>query len=101
MQLRFNIDDQVNSVIVIPAYNELESLPNLIYKLKKHFSINDAILIVDDSSFEIYEKTELECRKVLTDQKSKLYFIHNSVKNGRGNAVRREISAAIKTFNLN
>jgi len=89
---------KVTSVIVIPTFNESESLPRLIQELSKNLSEAEAILVIDDSSKDTYKLMVIRCRDLVDKNYCGLHFLNNVRKGGRGNAVLQGMRVAIKKF---
>jgi dolichol-phosphate mannosyltransferase len=88
----------VSRVIVIPAYNETEALPQLVLELAPNLTDSDLIVIVDDSDPNIAAETERLCKEVSADASFHLVSLHSGVKEGRGGAVRRGFEYAYKNY---
>ena len=85
----------VQRVIVIPAFNETDSLPLLIGELALCLSDVDLIIIADDSAMSIARETERRCRALQTTTSCQLVFLSQTSKGGRGAAVRRGFDFAL------
>jgi len=68
-----------NIAIIIPTYNELENIENLILEILKHVP-NATIFIVDDSKNQ-------EIGKIIKRKKLNAKYFHRTNKSGRGSAV--------------
>lgn len=88
----------VSRVIVIPAYNEMEALPQLILELASNLTDRDLIVIVDDSDPTIAAETERLCKEVGAGSSFHLEFLQSGVKEGRGGAVRRGFGYAYDNY---
>lgn len=84
----------VRRVIVIPVFNETDSLPLLIGELALCLSDVDLIIIADDSAIPIACETEKRCRALQTTT-CQLIFLNQASKGGRGAAVRRGFDFAL------
>jgi dolichol-phosphate mannosyltransferase len=88
----------VKKAIVIPSYNELDSLPVLLDSLVSNLSTSDAVIVVDDSSHEIYTETKIRCQKIFKERDVHFLIINNAQKGGRGAAVLKGMKIATSTF---
>lgn len=85
----------IQRVIVIPAFNEADSLPLLIGELVLSLSEVDLIIVADDSAVPIARETEKRCRELQTTKLSQIKFLSQGIKGGRGAAVRRGFDFAL------
>jgi dolichol-phosphate mannosyltransferase len=90
----------ISHVIVIPAFNEMETLPLLLADIGRMLSQTTAIIIVDDSAHELARETEQRCRRSLGKEFPNLWFILNNSKSGRGAAVITGLQWGIRVFPL-
>ncbi len=72
--------------IIIPVYNEQESIPFLLEQLES-FSINNQILIINDGSTDGSHKTLYRC--------SFITYIRSNKNNGKGSAIRLGINQCL------
>ena len=75
--------------IIVPCYNELNTIEEIILRILKYVKYDKEIIIVDDGSFD---GTEDIIRNKLSSQVSKL--IQNDKNYGKGYSVRKGIQAA-------
>jgi len=87
-----------SSVIIIPSYNEILALPELLRELKFGLSYRDAVIVMDDSPKEISLEVESKCREAIRNSEFDFKFYNSELKSGRGAAVRRGMSIAISEF---
>jgi len=86
-------------VIVIPAFNESETLPLLIDELASSYREQGlAVVVVDDSPLEVALETERLCVAAASKRSLRVEFLHSSQKSGRGAAVRRGLEHAVVTY---
>jgi dolichol-phosphate mannosyltransferase len=88
----------IEIAIAIPTYNESLTLPKIVKELSIFLSEKDAILILDDSSFEIYTETKSAVNRALTNSDCQVLFLHKNGKSGRGAAVRRGMKFSMEKF---
>jgi len=91
-------NDSIEVVVAIPAYNESETLPIIVKELSRFLSEKDAILILDDSPFQIHTKTQSAVTAAVNNSKCLVFFSHHNGKSGRGAAVRRGMKLSIEKF---
>jgi dolichol-phosphate mannosyltransferase len=87
----------ISGIIVIPAFNEMDSLPQLLGELAPELTSSDMIIVVDDSNPASATMTEERCRTVVVNAECQITFIKSASKGGRGGAVRRGFVYAINT----
>jgi dolichol-phosphate mannosyltransferase len=75
--------------VVIPTYNETETISIFLRELSSHMSGKDLIVIADDSDPRFRDKFIAICQNSIENQKVKLLFTFSDSKSGRGLAVRR------------
>ena len=75
--------------IIVPCYNELNTIEEIVLRILKHVKYDKEIIIVDDGSSD---GTEDIIRNKLSSQVSKL--IQNDKNYGKGYSVRKGIQAA-------
>lgn len=90
--------NQVKNVVIIPSLNERFALPELLSQLVAELTINDAVLIMDDSTAEIAKEIDSMCSQIMSQAKCEYIFINHGKKSGRGAAVRRGMETAKETF---
>jgi dolichol-phosphate mannosyltransferase len=78
------------NVLIVPTYNESETLPVFFDCLLGNWSKDDLIIIADDSE-ELHRQKIRETVKKRVDLGYKLFVIEGKIKGGRGAAVRRAI----------
>ena len=91
-------NDLIEIVVAIPAYNERETLPIVVTELSLFLSEKDAILILDDSPFQIHAETQSAVTAAVKSSRCLVYFSHNNGKSGRGAAVRRGMKLSVEKF---
>jgi len=91
-------NDSIEVVVAIPAYNESATLPTIVKELSLFLSEKDAILILDDSPFQIQAETQSAVTSAVNNSKCLVIFSHNNGKSGRGAAVRRGMELSIEKF---
>ena len=69
--------------IVIPAYNEMQTLPELIELLSEYPALCDEIVVVDDGSIDGLKEWKTECSFIYPRVK----FIHHYCNKGKGKSV--------------
>lgn len=89
---------KVTSVIVVPTFNESETLPALIHELSKYLSEAEAILIIDDSAEDTYKSMVVRCKDLVDKNYYGMHFVSNDRKGGRGNAVLQGMKVSNKKF---
>ena len=89
-------DNSIEVVIAIPAYNESATLPIIVKELSLFLSEKDAILILDDSTFQIHAETQSAVTAAVNNPKCLVFFSHHNGKSGRGAAVRRGMELSIE-----
>ena len=77
--------------IILPVYNEKESLLVMVRLLNSSLSINTEIIIVHDS----LEDNSLESAKILSKEYKNVKVIHNKIGPGVRNAVQAGIDESI------
>jgi dolichol-phosphate mannosyltransferase len=90
--------NQVKNIIIVPSYNETFALPELLSQLVDDLTMNDAILIMDDSKVDIATEIDIQCKQIMSQAKCEYIFINHGKKSGRGAAVRRGMETAKETF---
>jgi dolichol-phosphate mannosyltransferase len=90
----------ISTCIVIPTYNENESLPYLISDLKLENHANCVVVICDDS-----DENERDSLKRIIDEinanltRKQIYLNFGDLKGGRGAAVKRGLTFSLNEFN--
>jgi dolichol-phosphate mannosyltransferase len=92
------LDNCIEVVVAIPAYNESATLPIIVKELSLSLSEKDAILILDDSTFQIHTETQSAVASAVNNPKCLVFFSHHNGKSGRGAAVRRGMALSIEKF---
>lgn len=92
------LNNSIEIVVAIPAYNERETLPMVVKELSLFLSEKDAILILDDSPFQIHAETQSAVTAAVKSSRCLVYFSHNNGKSGRGAAVRRGMKLSVERF---
>jgi dolichol-phosphate mannosyltransferase len=95
---KLDSNDLIEIVVAIPAYNERETLPIVVKELSLFLSEKDAILILDDSPFQIHAETQSAVTAAVKSSRCLVYFSHNNGKSGRGAAVRRGMKLSVEKF---
>ncbi len=75
--------------LVIPTFNETETLTVFLRGLAPHMSSHDLIVIADDSDPRSRDKFIAMCNNSVENHKLKVMFTFSDTKSGRGLAVRR------------
>jgi dolichol-phosphate mannosyltransferase len=88
----------VLNVIIIPSYNETLALPELLRGLSSGLSLQDAVIVMDDSSEEISKQVEHNCLEAIKNSNFEFKFNESGLKSGRGAAVRRGMALALSEF---
>lgn len=98
MRSNIDLENRIEVVIAIPSYNESASLPFLIKALSPFMSAKDAVLILDDSSNEVFSATKLAVTAAFKNSEGSIIFSHSSGKSGRGAAVRRGMKFSLERY---
>lgn len=85
------------TILVIPCYNEHESLPVFLGELIRNWNVEDPILIADDSNESSHEQI-CEYLESLRIQGHNIGVIRGSTKRGRGAAVNEAMKFALSNF---
>jgi dolichol-phosphate mannosyltransferase len=80
---------EIANVILIPSYNELEALPDLLKKLESGLTKRECLIVVDDSEPKKSTKIKESCLDILKSSQCKFIFLTNGSKCGRGAAIRQ------------
>jgi dolichol-phosphate mannosyltransferase len=88
----------ISTVIIIPSYNEILALPELLRELKLGLTHQDAVIVMDDSPIEISKDIERKCLEVIKNSEVVFRFDNSGLKSGRGAAVRRGMDIALSEF---
>ena len=75
--------------VVIPTYNETETISVFLRELSSHMLSKDLIVIADDSDPRFRDKFITMCQTSIENQKVKIMFTFSDSKSGRGFAIRR------------
>ena len=89
---------QVDSVIIIPSYNETLALPSLLRELAKHLTTGHAVVVMDDSNKSISDSIRDECTSVMNNADCNFVFDSSEKKSGRGAAIRRGMKMALELY---
>ena len=89
---------EIRIAIVIPSYREDTALPTLLRQLSKKLTIEDAIIIVDDSPAPESAIIERKCKEATESSGAQFHFISCGIKSGRGHAIRRGMIFAMNCF---
>ena len=90
----------MKGALVLPAFNESESIYNLLHELDLHVPLNWHIIIIDDSPSDRTEKYVKMAFGDLKREQSTLHLLSNSQKSGRGAAVQQAFSFAIANIDF-
>lgn len=90
--------NEIKTGLIIPSYNEILALPELLRHLKKGLTSQDAILVMDDSSKEKSLLIEGKCLEELDNSQVRFIFKNSGAKSGRGAAIRKGMSIALAEF---
>lgn len=93
-----SLSPNTRRVVVIPAYNEQDTLPTLIAELKKLLTEEDTVIVVDDSADIVMRLTHERCEAAVGNRGSQVHFLTSGKRGGRGAAVRRGMEFAIQHF---
>jgi dolichol-phosphate mannosyltransferase len=88
----------ISTVIIIPSYNEILALPELLRELKSGLTHQDAVIVMDDSPKEISKNIERKCLEAIKNSEVVFRFDNSGLKSGRGAAVRRGMDIALSEF---
>ena len=91
-------NDSIEVIVAIPAYNERETLPIIVKELSLSLSEKDAILILDDSPFQIHAEIQSAVTIAAKNSRCVVFLLHNNSKSGRGAAVRRGMKLSVESF---
>ena len=91
-------NDSIEVIVAIPAFNERETLPIIVKELSLSLSEKDAILILDDSPFQIHAEIQSAVTIAAKNSRCVVFFLHNNGKSGRGAAVRRGMELSVERF---
>jgi dolichol-phosphate mannosyltransferase len=75
--------------VIIPTYNETETISVFLRGLSSHMFGHDLIVIADDSDPRFRDKFITMCQNAIENQEVKMLFTFSDSKSGRGFAVRR------------
>ena len=68
------LNNSIEIVVAIPAYNERETLPIIVKELSLFLSEKDAILILDDSSFQVHAETQSAVTTAAKNSRCLVFF---------------------------
>jgi dolichol-phosphate mannosyltransferase len=88
----------IQKVIVIPSYNETLALAQLLKELAGDLLASDAVMIMDDSPFDVAKEIESTCQNQISGTEVNFYFFNHNGKSGRGSAVRRGFEKSVELF---
>jgi dolichol-phosphate mannosyltransferase len=86
----------IQKVIVIPSYNETLALAKLLQEIASDLVESDAVMVMDDSPFDVAKEIEAACRNSISGTELNFYFFNHNGKSGRGSAIRRGFQEAVK-----
>lgn len=89
-----------NIALVVPCYNEVETLPKLLSEINATDLRNSLIVIVDDSTDGISLKTVLEMNEKIFQRELRVTGIANGGKQGRGKAVIQGLNHALNYYSI-
>jgi dolichol-phosphate mannosyltransferase len=90
-----------DGVIILPTYNETQSIYKLLIELDLHIPLNWYLIIVDDSPTTRTEDLVKEVFGNARRDRDRFHFIKNETKSGRGFAVQRGMKYANTNFQPN
>lgn len=82
-------------VLIIPTYNEKETLPIFLDQILERWNKNDLIIISDDSE-ESHREAINQAVKTKVEAGYKVFLLAGSIKGGRGAAVRRVMAKLLE-----
>ena len=88
----------VRSALIVPTYNEVETLPIFLFGIVSHLKTTTAIIISDDSDPSHSNEMQKIVQKFDQEYSVPIFLNSESTKNGRGNAVRRGMQYALQEF---
>lgn len=88
----------IQQVIVIPSYNETQALPLFINQLAAGLGPSDAVMVMDDSNWEVAKELETLCKDAVSGFKANFFFFNHDGKSGRGSAIRRGFKKSVELF---
>lgn len=89
---------QIKRVVVIPAFNEQVALPLLIAELGSLLTLQDAVVVVDDSAADVANLTRQRCEMNTGKLRGRLQFLASGIRGGRGAAIRSGLEFAMTHF---
>jgi dolichol-phosphate mannosyltransferase len=92
---------QVEQVVIVPTYNEEDSIALLLGDLVLSLNENTFLIFVDDS---LTDRTVDRIREILSinsNWNTRFHIIRNEIKSGRGHAVRQGMLYARRELNPN
>jgi dolichol-phosphate mannosyltransferase len=90
----------LKGALILPAFNEAESIYNLLHELDLHIPNNWHLIVIDDSPTDA---TKIYVRKAFSElrrDKSTMHLVCNSKKSGRGAAVQQGFAFAISNLDF-
>ena len=72
-------NDSIEVIVAIPAYNERETLPIIVKELSLSLSEKDAILILDDSPFQIHAEIQSAVTIAAKNSRCVVFLLHRFV----------------------
>lgn len=88
----------VRSALIVPTYNEVETLPIFLLGIASHLKTTTAIIISDDSDPSHSNEMQKIVQKFDQEYSVPIFLNSECTKNGRGNAVRRGMQFALQEF---
>ncbi len=86
------IGQRLPIAVVIPTYNETESISVFLMGLSSHMLSHDLIVIADDSDPRFRDEFISMCQNSIENSDVKIMFTFSDSKSGRGFAVRRAMA---------
>lgn len=91
-------DPTVKTALIIPSYNESEALEVFLRELLPLLPSESAVIVVDDSTFEIATKIQGQVDEINRTHQIQVSIDCAKVKTGRGAAVKRGMKRAVNNF---
>lgn len=88
----------VRSALIVPTYNEVETLPIFLSGIVGHLKATTVIIISDDSDPSHSYEMQKIVQKFNQEYSVPIFLNSESSKNGRGNAVHRGMKYALQEF---
>jgi dolichol-phosphate mannosyltransferase len=89
---------EVLNALIVPTYNETETLPIFLIGIIEHLKNDTAIIISDDSDLNHANEMNQIVRKFIQEYGVLILLNSESSKNGRGSAVHRGMRQALQEF---